>query len=361
MYKKCSDNKGFSILELIVTIAIVATLTGLLIPQFMHYVSQKREVACEENREAIVGICERLVYGRAVPLTTFSGVTLNATTIEGLPSTISATDKEALKRHAECPDHGAMTLRVTGEGILICECSANSPLVSTDMTTWTGSGVVSSDPVFDTPSGIAYVPPEDDENGEYYSTESGDPPEPYDESVRPNTYWPYNDEGSWDDEGVTEKWINAPSGLFPVRTTNGNMVFYCVINRTSSPRLKVVKAHANDPLYYSVKNGPNTSLEAEVVVTNGLSYNKDTLISTAENNRSLWNDVGGENANKVIDRDDEFFISPGTIYTCANGQRYVLYCSQGRALTTLPPEDCGSNTYGEYWFRIGTTDHIRND
>ena len=358
MYKKSSDNKGFSLLELIVTIAIVATLTGLLVPQFMHYVSNKREVACEENREAIAGICERLVYGRAVPLTTFSGVTLNATTIESLPSTISATDKEALKRHAECPDHGTMTLRVTDTGVLICECSVNSSEVSTDLTTWTGSGIVSSDPTFTTPSGIAYIPPEYDENEEYYSTESGDPPEPFDDTVRPDTYWPYNDPGTWGD-GVQEKEIVAPSGLFPVRTTGGNSVFYCVINRTNHTKLKVAKSRANDPLNYPVKEGPNNNYEAEVVVTNGLSYKKDTLIKAAEDNRSLWNDVGGDNANNKIDRDDKFYISSGTIYTCENGQRYVLYSGQGRALTTLPPENCNSNTYGEYWFRIGTTDHIR--
>ena len=210
-----SDNRGISLLEIIVTIAIIATLTGLLVPQFMHYVSQKREVACEENREAVVGICERLVYGRAVPLSTFSGVTLNDATIQGLPSTISDVDKEALKRHAECPDHGAMTLRVTGDGVLICECSANSSEVSVDLTTWTGSGIAVADPVFDTPSGIAYVPPEHDENEEFYSTESGDPPEPFDPTYRPDTYWPFNDPGVWDtldEDGDDVIWKSAPSG-----------------------------------------------------------------------------------------------------------------------------------------------------
>ncbi len=346
-----SDNRGISLLEIIVTIAIIATLTGLLVPQFMHYVSQKREVACEENREAIVGICERLVYGRAVPLSTFSGVTLNDATIQSLPSTISDVDKEALKRHAECPDHGNMTLRVTGSGVLVCECDVNTSEISVDLTTWTGSGIAVADPIFDTPSGIAYVPPEYDENEEFYSTESGDPPEPIDPTYRPDTYWPFNDPGVWGDD-ETEKFIGAPSGLFPVRTSGGNTVFCCVIDRTGTGSLKVERDKASSPLNYPVKDGPNSNREVEVVVTNGVSYNQDTIIEAAKKNRSIWNDVGGDSANKEIDVNDEFFVSSGTIYTTGDGTRYVCYC-EGRVLTKLPPEG------GDCWFRIGTTDHIR--
>ncbi|MCR5798441.1 MAG: type II secretion system GspH family protein, partial [Lachnospiraceae bacterium] len=57
------DNRGLSLLELIAVIAIMAVLTGLLVPMFGKYISDKRTMACEENREAILNVFEKCVYG----------------------------------------------------------------------------------------------------------------------------------------------------------------------------------------------------------------------------------------------------------------------------------------------------------
>lgn len=40
---KKKNNKGFSLIELIIAIAILVILTGLLAPQFMKYIEQSRE------------------------------------------------------------------------------------------------------------------------------------------------------------------------------------------------------------------------------------------------------------------------------------------------------------------------------
>lgn len=40
---KKKNNKGFSLIELIIAIAILIILTGLLAPQFMKYIEKSRE------------------------------------------------------------------------------------------------------------------------------------------------------------------------------------------------------------------------------------------------------------------------------------------------------------------------------
>lgn len=346
------DNNGFSLLELIVTIAIVVTLSGLLIPQFTRYTKEKKETACVENREAVVNICEKLVYGRAVPLSTLSGVTLTETNIAALPSTISEVEKEALKRHCECPDHGVMTITVT-DGIVHCVCNSpeHSADVAVDMTTWTGSGLVTIDPHFDTPSG-SYTPP---------GPGPEDPPEdpPNDEEDNPDylsSYWPYPEDPRWNDidsSGDAFIEVNVPSGLFPVRTAGGSTIYFCAINRYGSAdgKLKIYKSKAGDPMYYLC----GSESEA-VIVTNGLNYNKDTLIEAATANRTMWVDVGTQDGQ--IDRGDHFWISGGTIYTCSeSGRRYIAF-HQGLEEVDLPPENCTANNFGN-WYYVGATDQTR--
>ena len=56
------SNKGFSLIELIVVIAIMAVLVGVLAPAYLQYVEKARRQTCYWNMDNVVGEVQLLAY-----------------------------------------------------------------------------------------------------------------------------------------------------------------------------------------------------------------------------------------------------------------------------------------------------------
>ncbi|MBQ7944472.1 MAG: prepilin-type N-terminal cleavage/methylation domain-containing protein [Lachnospiraceae bacterium] len=56
--KKKMNNKGFSLVELIIVVAIMVVLVGVLAPQYLRYVEQSRQSADLDNYDTIISAIE---------------------------------------------------------------------------------------------------------------------------------------------------------------------------------------------------------------------------------------------------------------------------------------------------------------
>lgn len=89
------NNKGFSLVELIIVIAIMAVLIGVLAPQYLKYVDKSRKSADEDNFQTIITAVQ-VYYSDpditlpASDLTLTTNATTGAITPGGLGTALSA-------------------------------------------------------------------------------------------------------------------------------------------------------------------------------------------------------------------------------------------------------------------------------
>lgn len=66
MKQKKLNNKGFSLVELIIVIAIMAVLIGLLAPQFLKYVQRSKYSTDVKNGQEIATVVQTLIADNAL-------------------------------------------------------------------------------------------------------------------------------------------------------------------------------------------------------------------------------------------------------------------------------------------------------
>lgn len=49
-----NDNKGFTLLELLISVGILVILAGILFPSYISHVHRTRTIVCEENRYTLL-------------------------------------------------------------------------------------------------------------------------------------------------------------------------------------------------------------------------------------------------------------------------------------------------------------------
>ncbi len=95
---KKKDNKGFSLVELIIVVAIMAILVGLLAPQYLKYVEKSRKSADANNLDQMVQAVQ--VYAADADETLPAGgykitIDKDKTEAKGVEATISGDKKTA--------------------------------------------------------------------------------------------------------------------------------------------------------------------------------------------------------------------------------------------------------------------------
>lgn len=99
--RKKKDNKGFTLVELVIVIAILAILVGVLAPQYIKYVEKSRKATDASNIENVVNAIKVASADDdyELPAGTYA-VTLddNGLTITGPDNALTADDKGALTK-----------------------------------------------------------------------------------------------------------------------------------------------------------------------------------------------------------------------------------------------------------------------
>lgn len=258
MLNRNKDQKGFTLIELIVVLAVASVLTAVFVPQFYHYVGNSKKSSCRQARENLLAIFERKVYAGEYA-------------IGDIDSFLESTEFEVTDN--TCPESGTYEGEVTGNRVYIkCNIQGHDDPVFADIEGYNGTETESEDnpipiptlPPIVTPSVTEEVPTE----GEPTPTPTPTP--------TPAAIWPYLDDERWDEfEG--QDWnnmkveISVPSGLF--ETPLGN--WYVVVGSGTTFTIWRNQMNNGNPEFYG---GPEDYRDKNYLIKySGVTWTEETL------------------------------------------------------------------------------------
>lgn len=110
LLNKKKNNKGFTLVELVIVIAILAIVVGLLAPQYTKYVEKSRKAADASNMDEMIKAVQVYAADAENEVKDVKGATIELGTSVVIDKDTTSKDIEnALKEF--CPDYSKMSMK----------------------------------------------------------------------------------------------------------------------------------------------------------------------------------------------------------------------------------------------------------